>query len=47
MILYHFTLADRAERILEHGLLPRDDARNIVGGGAGRLADRANRYPLH
>jgi hypothetical protein len=32
MILYHFTLADRTEQILEHGLLPRDDRRNIVGG---------------
>ena len=32
MILYHFTLVDRAEHILKRGLLPHDDWRNIVGG---------------
>ena len=32
MILYQFTPADRVEQILEDGLLPYYDTRNMVGG---------------
>jgi hypothetical protein len=32
MILYHFTLAERAEQILKHGLLHAGDRHNMLGG---------------